>query len=273
MAPKLGIVAGGGQLPRLLIDACRAKGRDFFVLGLKGQADPATVESAPHAWIRIGAAGKGFSILRDQGVKDIVMAGHLRRPSLTDLRPDMRVIRFFARLGRVGIGDDGLLRAVIDELEGEGFNVVGADELLPSLTAEEGPIGVHCPDAQAESDIARGVDVLAALGGVDVGQAVVVQQGIVLAVEAVEGTDAMIDRSAGLQRDGTGGVLVKLSKPGQDTRVDLPTIGPATVERAIAAGLRGIAIEAGATIVIDRASMVERADRAGLFLVGIVRRR
>lgn len=271
MAPKLGIIAGGGRLPGLLIDACRALGRDFFVLALKGQADPSVVESVPHAWIRIGAAGKGFTILHDQGIEDLVMAGHIRRPSLTDMRPDLRVIRFFARLGRRGVGDDGLLRAVIRELEEEGFRVVGADELLPSLKAEEGPLGTLLPDSQAQEDIARGVAVLTALGAVDVGQAVVVQQGIVLAVEAAEGTDAMVERSGRLRREGKGGILVKLSKPGQETRVDLPTIGPATIARAAEAGLRGIAVEAGGTIVVDRAELIERADRAGLFVVGITR--
>lgn len=273
MAPKLGIIAGGGRLPGLLIDACRAVGRDFFVLALKGQADPRVVEAAPHAWIRIGAAAKGFAILHEQGIEDLVMAGHIRRPTLTDMRPDFRVIRFFARLGRRGVGDDGLLRAVIRELEEEGFRVVGADELLPSLKAEEGPLGSLRPDSQAQEDIARGVDVLTALGSVDVGQAVVVQQGIVLAVEAVEGTDEMIERSARLRREGQGGVLVKLSKRGQETRVDLPTVGPDTIARAAAAGLKGVAVEAGGTIIVDRAELIARADREGLFVVGIARPR
>lgn len=271
MAAKLGIVAGGGRLPSLLIDACREAGRDFFVLGLKGQADPAVVETAPHAWIRVGAAGKGFAILHEQGVEELVMAGHIRRPSIADMRPDLRVVRFFAKLGRKGVGDDGLLRAVIRELEEDGFRVVGADDLLPALKAEEGPIGARQPDRQAEADIARGIEVLTALAAVDVGQSVVVQQGIVLAVEAIEGTDAMIARSGELKREGPGGILIKLSKRGQETRVDLPTVGPETVTRATEAGLRGIAVEAGGTIIVDRAELVDRADRAGLFVVGIKR--
>lgn len=269
MAGKLGIVAGGGRLPRLLINACRESGRDFFVLALKGQADPAIVKDAPHAWIRIGAAGSGFEILRSEGVAELVMAGRVRRPSLIDLRPDLRTMKFFAKLGIRGIGDDGLLRAVIRELEGEGYRVVGIGDLLPALRAEEGVMGRHRPDAQAESDIARGRAVLAALGRVDVGQAVVVQQGIVLGVEAVEGTDAMLHRCAKLKRDGPGGVLVKFSKHGQETRVDMPTIGPDTVSSAARAGLRGIAIEAGATIVVDRDELAAAADHAGLFIVGV----
>ncbi|MDH3230873.1 MAG: UDP-2,3-diacylglucosamine diphosphatase LpxI [Alphaproteobacteria bacterium] len=269
MTGKLCIVAGGGRLPQLLIDSCRESGRDFFVLALKGQADPEVVETAPHEWVRIGAAGRGFAILQEQGIDELVMAGRVRRPSLMDLRPDLRAVKFFARLGLKGVGDDGLLRALIRELEEEGYRVVGIGELLPALRAEGGALGRHRPDAQGEADIARGKAVLAALGRVDVGQAVVVQQGMVLGVEAVEGTDALLQRCGSLRRDGPGGVLVKFSKHGQETRVDMPTIGPDTVTRAAQAGLRGIAIEAGATIIVDRDELAEAADRAGLFVVGV----
>ena len=269
MKTKLGILAGSGRLPRLLIDACRSSGRDFFVLALKGQADSTVIGDVPHRWVRLGAAGEGFSILHEQGVVDLVMAGGIRRPSIADLRPDLTAMKFFARLGRRGLGDDGLLRAVIRELEHRGFHVVGADEILPALKAEEGALGVHTPDKQAQADIMRGVEVLNALGRGDVGQAVVVQEGIVLGVEAVEGTDALLERCAALKRDGPGGVLVKLAKHGQDTRVDMPTVGPDTIDGAIAAGLRGIAIEADATIVVDRARLTRAADKAGLFVVGV----
>jgi len=269
MAGKLCIVAGGGRLPKLLIDACRESGRDFFVLALKGQADPEIVEQVPHDWIRMGAAGRGFAILKEQGVEELVMAGRVRRPSLLDLRPDMRVMKFFARLGRKGIGDDGLLRAVVDEVENEGYRVIGAHDILPKLTATEGTLGSIVPDDQARADIKRGIAVLTALSDVDIGQAVVVQQGIVLGVEAVEGTDALIERCRALKRDGPGGVLVKFSKRGQETRVDMATIGPETIRRAAAAGLRGIAMGAGSTIILDVDQLVRAADAAGIFVIGV----
>jgi DUF1009 family protein len=271
MTGKLCIVAGGGRLPKLLIEACREAGRDFFVLALQGQADPEIVEQVPHEWIRMGAAGRGFAILKEQGVEELVMAGRVRRPSLLDLRPDLRVIKFFARLGRKGIGDDGLLRAVINELESEGLRVIGAHEVLPRLTAEEGPLGEVVPDEQAEDDMHRGMVVLSALSDVDIGQAVVVQQGIVLGVEAVEGTDALIERCSELKRDGLGGVLVKFSKRGQETRVDMPTIGPETIRQVAEAGLRGIAVGAGTTIILDVDELVRAADNAGIFVVGVAR--
>jgi len=273
MPGKLCIVAGGGRLPRLLIEACRKSGRDFFVLALKGQADPDVVRDVPHDWIRMGAAGQGFAILKEQGIEELVMAGRVRRPSLLDLRPDLRVIKFFAKLGRKGIGDDGLLRAVIDEVEAEGYHVVGAHDLLPKLTAEEGPMGSIRPDTQADNDIARGMAVLSALSEADIGQAVVVQQGIVLGVEAVEGTDALIQRCSELKRDGAGGVLVKFSKRGQETRVDMPAIGPETIRHVAEAGLRGIAVGAGTTIILDIDEVVREADKAGIFIVGVARDR
>lgn len=269
MAGKLCIIAGGGKLPGLLIDQCRETARDFFVLALKGQADPRVVEDAPHEWVRIGAARRGFDVLREQRIEELVMAGRVQRPSLADLRPDLRAIKFFASLGLKGLGDDGLLRAVIGELEREGYRVVGIDTLLPALRAEPGPMGKHRPDEQAEADIARGKAVLSAMSDADVGQAVVVQQGIVLGVEAVEGTDALLERCGPLKRDGPGGVLVKLSKQGQETRVDMATVGPDTITRAVSAGLRGIAVGAGSTIVVDRDELVDAADRAGLFVVGV----
>ena len=268
-APKLGIVAGGGPLPARLVAACQSQGRPLFVLALTGHADAALLDGAPQAWIRLGEAGTGIDILHDNGVEEVVMAGPVRRPSFRDLRPDWRTARFFARLGLKALGDDGLLKAVIAELEGEGFRVVGLDGILGDLLAEAGAWGALRPDDQAASDIQRGVQVAQGLGALDVGQAVVVQQGIVLAVEAVEGTDAMLRRAAALQRQGAGGVLVKLSKPGQERRADLPCIGVDTVTNCAAAGLRGIAVEAGSTLVVDRTAVIAAADAAGLFVCGI----
>ena len=269
MAAKLGIFAGGGELPLRIIEACRAVERSVFVVAVEGAADPAAVAGVPHAWVRLGAAGEALRLLREHRVEEIVFAGSIKRPSLLSLRPDWRAAKFFARVGYRALGDDGLLTAVIREFEGEGFRVVGADELLGSAVATVGPLGRHRPDAQAEDDIALGFRVVRALGTLDIGQAAVVQQGLVLGVEAIEGTDALIARCAALRREGPGGVLGKASKPGQERRADLPTIGRRTVEAAAAAGLRGIAVEAGASFVIDRAAVAAAADRAGLFVIGI----
>ena len=270
MPAKLGIVAGGGPLPGLLAESCRAQGRDYHVLALRGHADPAVVDAHPVDWIRLGEAGTGFDLLRRAGVAEVVMIGPVRRPSLSELAPDLRTARFFARVGLKALGDDGLLRAVAEELEGEGFRVVGIDSVLDDCLAPAGLYGRLEPDATAQADITRAVEVARALGAVDVGQAVVVQQGLVLGVEAIEGTDALLGRVGPLARAGLGGVLVKLRKPGQDRRVDLPTVGTRTVEGAAAAGLRGIAVEAGAALVLGRAAVAAEADRRGLFVLGLI---
>lgn len=269
MAAKLGIIAGGGDLPRMVIDACRNKSRDFHVFALEGQADAATVEGVPHDWVRLGAAGTVLKRAQDLSIRDVVMAGSVKRPSLATLRPDWKALSFLMKIGKKGLGDDGLLRRIVEAIEAEGFTVVGPDSLLEDMTIPAGPLGRHRPDETAEADIARGCAVLRAMSAADVGQAVIVQQGMVLGVEAIEGTDALIDRCAGLRREGAGGVLIKLPKQDQEQRADLPTIGPETVKRAIAAGLSGIAIAAGATIVIWRDETVAAADAAGLFLVAI----
>lgn len=270
MSRKLGILAGGGVLPRLLVDACRTENRAVFVLAFKGQTDPETTDDVEHAWVRLGAAGAALDLLRREAVEDLVLAGPIRRPSIADLRPDARALMFYARAGGRALGDDGLLRGVISTLEAdEGFTVIGVDDVLSGITAGEGALGKHSPDEAACRDIARGADVLRALGAADVGQAVVVQEGIVLGVEAVEGTDALLERCAGLRREGPGGVLVKLGKVGQETRVDRPTIGLETVRRAHGAGLRGIAVEAGTTLVLSREAAIREADNSGLFLTGI----
>ncbi|MTJ84088.1 MAG: LpxI family protein [Telmatospirillum sp.] len=269
MPPKLGIIAGGGHLPAQLVEAARAQGREVFVLAITGHADAPGLEAVPHAWVRLGEAGKGIEILQRQGVIDLVMAGPVRRPTLADLRPDWRTARFFARLGLRALGDDNLLRAVVAELESEGFHIVGLHSILGDILAPEGIWGRHQPDDQARADILRGLEVAHGLGLLDVGQSVVVQQGIVLGVEAIEGTDALLQRCAALRRQGGGGVLVKICKPGQEKRVDLPTIGQGTVASAAAAGLSGIAVQAGATVVVDRPATVAAADEAGLFLTGV----
>jgi UDP-2,3-diacylglucosamine hydrolase len=271
MAGKLGILAGSGELPLRVIEACRSGGKPFFVLAFEGACDPAAIAATPHAFIRLGAGGEGLRLLRQNGVDTLVMAGGVRRPSLAALRPDWRALRFFLKIGLKALadfGDDALFRAIIKELEGEGFRVVGADQLLGELVAPLGPLGRHNPEPADDADIAAGLDAAREHGARDLGQAVIVRRGAVLGVEDEAGTDALI-RRCGASGAAQGGVLVKTAKPGQERRADLPAIGPSTVAAAAAAGLRGIAIEAGGALVLDRQAVIAAADRAGLFVVGV----
>ena len=267
---KLGVLAGGGKLPGLVIQACRESARPFFVIAFEGQTPPETVAGHPHAWVRLGAAGKAIQLLREAGAEELVMAGAIRRPSIGALRPDAWAAKFLAKTGAMSLGDDGLLTSLIRELErNEGFRLIGADDLLPQLLAPMGVYGAEQPDERALGDIEEGIRAARAVGAEDAGQAAVVQQGRVLCVEGKEGTDDMLARAAEARLNGPGGVLVKVSKPGQESRADLLTIGEATVKAARAAGLSGIAVEAGGTLVVDRAAVVKAADAAGLFVMGV----
>ena len=211
MSICLGVIAGSGDLPWRVVAAARAQGRRVFVLGLEGAVDAAR---GPDAVVRLGAAGAAIARLKAEGVDELVMAGGVRRPSLAELRPDWRAARLFARAGVRALGDDGLLRAVIGALEAEGFRVRAPQDFLGEEDfAPPGVWTAQAPDAQAQADLIRALTVAQALGTVDVGQGAVVQDGVVLAVEAIEGTDAMLARVGGLARAGAGGVLVKAAKP------------------------------------------------------------
>lgn len=267
---KLGIVAGSGSLPRALIHECQKTGRPFCVVALKGHANPDLMPAdIPVKWVRLGAVGTGFAEMKKQGATQIVLIGGVRRPSLKELCPDLRGLKFFAKIGLKALGDDGLLRAVIGEIEKEGFKVVGIDDIMPSLLAPSGVLGKYEPTKADETDITRGIDVAKLLGQADVGQAVIVQQGLVLSVEGIEGTAQLISRTASLKREGKGGVLVKVSKPNQERRVDLPTIGPKTVQAIHDAGFCGIAVESGSVLIAEYNKTIELANKLGIFVVGV----
>lgn len=267
--PKLGIIAGGGALPARLAAAAQTAGRAVFVIKLDGHADDPSLDAYPHISVRLGAAAKILAAMRSEGCRDVVLAGKVTRPSLSSIRPDWRGAKLLMKVGMKALGDDGLLRLVGEELEREGFRLVGAHEILTDLAVPVGVLGAVKPDDQALGDARHGLSVARILGQADVGQGCVVQQGIVLALEAIEGTDEMIRRSALYRREGVGGVLVKSAKPQQDTRLDLPAIGMTTVKEAHAAGLRGIALLAGGTMIIDREAVIARADALGLFIIGL----
>ena len=269
---KLGIIAGGGSIPAQLVSYCQQKGQEFFVLAIEGNADKSffTPQSGvPHQWIRIGQAGTGFKRFADEKVQDVIMIGTIRRPSFFDLVPDLRTAAFFAKVGAKSLGDDGILRALVSEIESDGMRVKGVHEAMPDLLAKSGVMGKHKPDKQAVADIKRAIEVATELGKLDVGQAVIVQQGLVLGVEGIEGTDELIRRCGDYRRKGDGGVLLKLRKPQQDMRIDLPTIGTRTVERAHETGLRGIVVHSGNSLIVDEDKVIKLADKYGIFVMGV----
>jgi DUF1009 family protein len=271
---KLGIIAGGGDLPVAIAESARQSGRDVFVLAITGaESDFAGYPFEP---IGIGELGRCFSLLHTQGCDAVTMAGKVSRPEWKNVRVDARGVLALPKIIAAALkGDDALLRMLLAMFEKEGFRVIGTAEAAPELIATAGVYGRHKPDAQATDDIASALRIVRRMGELDIGQAAVVCEGLTLAVEAAEGTDAMLERLPHLPRNLRGapddrrGVMVKAPKPEQERRVDLPVIGVRTVELCAAAGLSGIAVEAGAALVVRKAKIVEAADRLGLFVCGL----
>lgn len=270
MPPKLGILAGRGELPARLVSTCRAVGRPFFVVAFTGETDPATVADAPHAWSEATQVGRILGLLREAGCQELCLIGPVGRPDLAHLIPDWQGIKLLPRIAQaLRRGDDAVMAVLVGFLEEEGFRVVGAEAVASGLAAPAGALGRLRPSPEDRADIARGVEVVRALGRLDIGQAAVVRQGRVLAVEAAEGTDALLARLVAWRPTTPSGVLVKLPKPGQERRADLPTIGLPTLAGAIAAGLAGIACEAGGALLTDRQALATEADAGGVFLYGL----
>jgi DUF1009 family protein len=276
ISSPIGLIAGGGVLPFAVADKLVSRGIKPVVFALKGACDPTPLSRFRHHWISIGQLGRLEKLLRSENCCDLVFIGTLVRPALSEIRPDWQALRVMGKVwAAFRGGDDHLLSSIGRIFEQDGFRMVGIRDLAPELLMPEGCLTRAAADTSASADIARGREVLRALSTFDIGQAAVVIDGHVVAVEDIEGTDGLLARVARLRKEGrirartARGVLVKAPKSGQDLRFDLPTIGPKTIENAAAAELAGIAIVAGNTIVVEPQAMVEAADAAGLFITGL----
>jgi DUF1009 family protein len=272
----LAIICGGGSLPFALADAAVRRGRRVVLFALREWADPQRVAAYPHHWSRIGQFGRFLRIAAKEGCRDVAFIGSVTRPSLWRLRPDLGALWLMPQLVHIFRGGDDHLQSGIGRLfEQHGFRLLGPKEIAPELLIPAGPLGVRAPGERDRTDIARGLALLKATSPFDVGQAVVVANNQVLAVEGPEGTDQMLARVVELRRTrrintAAGcGVLIKAPKAGQDQRIDLPVIGPPTVAAASAAGLAGIAVVAGSTIVAEPEHIATAADRAAIFVIGV----
>lgn len=273
----LAIICGGGTLPFAVADAAIRNGRRIVLFPLRGAADETRVANYPHHWLRLGQVGRFRRTARAEGCQDVVFIGTLVRPRLTQIWPDLYfTIRVLPRLiGLFRGGDDRLLSGIAKMFEEQGFRPVAADKIAPEILMPTGTLGKRSPNDRDKSDIAKGLSLMLVTGPFDVGQAVVVSDGRILAIEAADGTDAMLAHIADLRRSGRirssegSGVLIKAPKPGQDRRIDLPSIGPATVAGAASAGLAGIAVVAGSTVVAEAERIAAAADAAKIFVIGI----
>jgi UDP-2,3-diacylglucosamine hydrolase len=276
ISSPVGLIAAGGAMPFAVADSLAARGIDTVFFALRGACDPSRVERFRHHWISVGQLGRAVKLFRAEGCRDLVFIGSLVRPALSEIRLDFGTLRV---LGQVWAsfrgGDDHLLSGIGRILERDGFRMVGIKDVAPDLLMPEGCLTRTAPDERATADIARGREVLRALGPFDIGQAAVVIDGHVVGIEDIEGTDGLLARVARLREQGRiraaakRGVLVKAPKSGQDLRFDLPTVGPRTVEGAVQARLAGLAVIAGNTIIAEPQAMIAAADTGGLFIAGV----
>ena len=272
----VGLIAGGGVMPFAVADSLTARGIDSVVFALKGACDPLAAARFRHHWISVGQIGRAEKLFRAENCRNLVFIGTLVRPALSEIRLDWGTLRVVGpMLAAFRGGDDHLLSGIGRIFEKDGFRMVGIRDVAPELLMPEGCATRKAPDENAVADIAQGREVLRALSPFDIGQAVVVIDGHVVGVEDIEGTDGLLARVARFRAEGriraktARGVLVKAPKSGQDLRFDLPTIGARTVEGVAAASLAGVAIVAGKTLVAEPQTMIDAADAAGLFVIGL----
>ena len=262
----LGILAGGGELPRAIAFGARAAGRDVFVLALSDMTGD-WANGFAHQWLSMGQIGKTLAQLRSHGCREMVFAGYVSRPNFFKLRYDAKGLSWlFPVLWGMRKGDNTLLDVMVALFEREGLRVLSVADVAPWLQVPLGPLGAKKPTTDDESDIAIAMSAARKQGARDVGQAVIVSGGNVLAIESNAGTDAMLEK---LPKQSHRGVLAKALKPQQTRKTDLPTIGVATIEKAAAAGLAGIVIEADTALVLDRAAVAKAADALGLFVIAV----
>jgi UDP-2,3-diacylglucosamine hydrolase len=267
----LGIFAGSGPLPAIVAEAAVAKGRSVFIVGIKGWSDP-SISQFPHAWVRYGALGKSIELLKQAKCQELVMIGPLNRPTLFNFWPDLTILKSLGHvLGLLRRGDDGLLSGTVQYFEEtHGFHIRPAEEVAAELVAPPGLLTKVSPSEEDKIDIRMAIEIVREHGRNDLGQGAVVAERRMLDVEDEQGTDAMLLRVGQMSAHARGrGVLVKLPKPGQERRVDLPTLGIATIKNAAAAGLAGVAYEASGALIADVDRVSRHADELGLFVLGL----
>lgn len=261
----LGIIAGGGQFPRLVAESVRSAGNRAVLCAFYGHSDP-SLEKVADAFcmVHLGSFNKVVAFFHKNGVKRLCMAGAINKPKALDFRPDLRAIRIIFSLCKKG--DDSLLRAIISEFEREGMKVIPPSDLLPSLRCPAGQLTARAPDKEEWENIRYGWSIGKTLGRFDIGQCLVVRQQMVIAVECIEGTDATLRRASALH---TGCIALKMAKPEQDERVDLPSIGLETIKNLITGKYRCLAVEAGKTLFFDMEESLKLADRNNLALISL----
>ena len=267
--PKLAIIAGNGSIPFYLVEECKTKDREYCLIIIDGHGKELSEKYKPDFIVSLSKMGKAIKFVKKLNIIDIVLVGGVERPSLRNIIPDLWTAKLLAKLNSSITGDDSILSSLTKALEKEGFNILAPENIIPSLLCPKGILGKIKPNKNNNKDIINGYKIAKLVGSNDIGQSIVIENGLVLAVEAAEGTDNMIKRSGLLKKEKKGGVLVKVIKPQQDKRVDRPVIGINTIEEVLSAGLAGIAIECNEILIISFDEVIAYANKKGLFIAGI----
>lgn len=268
---KLGILAGAGNLPKHVVASCKDKGIDYCIIGFEDEIDPEIFLDEKHLYkFKIYAVSKIINKLKSEGVTHVTLTGRVKRADLARLLLDIKGAKLLALIVKSGLADNSILMTVLKFIEREGFEIVPPESIASNIVMQKGCITKAKPDESANKDISQGVKILRGIANFDVGQALIIQGGLTLGVEAAEGTDELIKRCGEVRQVvDDAPTLIKIAKPKQDRRVDLPCIGPQTIETAFKYGIRGIAAEAGSTLLLEPEETVRLANKYKIFIVGI----
>ncbi|MFN7662426.1 MAG: LpxI family protein [Alphaproteobacteria bacterium] len=268
-ASPLGIIMGRGDLPQALADFCKSIKRAYYLFPIESQADESFVQHHPHVWISPGSVKKNLLLFKQRKIKELVFIGHIKRPSLLSLKLDFLALKWLISIGWKAKGDDGLLSGIVSFLEQEGFKVMGIHQLIHKILMPKGALGSVKPSTNDIKNIKQGAQAAQELGKQDIGQAVVVEEGHIVARETQEGTDWMLEHASRHFKSQGKAILVKMAKPQQEKRVDLPTIGPKTIEKLALYGYKGVALEAGAGLIVNQEQVIKMANEKGIFVYGV----
>lgn len=267
--PKLAIIAGNGSIPFYLIEECNKIGREYCLIIIEGHGKELSEKYDPDYIVSLSKMGRAVKYVKNIGIKHILMVGGVKRPSLKNIIPDLWTAKFLTTISSKVSGDNSVLSKLTKALEREGFIIVAPEEVLPNLICPKGTLGKVKPNQQNNEDISTGYRIAKIIGANDIGQSIIIENGLVIAVEAAEGTDRMIKRSLNLKKEKKAGVLIKVIKPMQDKRIDRPVIGIDTIKAAKKAGLDGIALESNEILILNYSDVILYADEEGLFVEGI----
>mgnify|MGYP003685854391 FL=1 len=267
--PKLAIIAGNGSIPFYLIEECNKIGREYCLIIIEGHGKELSEKYDPDYTVSLSKMGRAVKYVKNIGIKHILMVGGVKRPSLKNIIPDLWTAKFLTTISSKVSGDNSVLSKLTKALEREGFIIVAPEEVLPNLICPKGTLGKVKPNQQNNEDISTGYRIAKIIGANDIGQSIIIENGLVIAVEAAEGTDRMIKRSLNLKKEKKAGVLIKVIKPMQDKRIDRPVIGIDTIKAVKKAGLDGIALESNEILILNYSDVILYADEEGLFVEGI----